>query len=140
MIQKAHPIRAIKGTLGIFFREMDEHFEEMYAESGRPSIPPERLLLSKLLMALYTIRSERQFCELLRCELLFRWFLDLNPDEVVIYHSTFSQMQAGLLQRRVADLLFAEVVWFVKAKRWISDQRFSVDGTLIESWVSLKSF
>jgi len=140
MIPKDHPIRAIKGILGVVLREMDEHFEEMYAESGRPSIPPERLLLSKVLMALYTIRSERQFCERLQYDLLLRWFLDLNPDEPVFDHSTFSQNQARLLEHKVADLFFAEVVWFAKAKRWISDQHFSVDATLIESWASLKSF
>jgi transposase len=140
MIPSDHPIRAIKGILGVVLREMDEHFEEMYADSGRPSIPPERLLLSKVLMALYTIRSERQFCERLQYDLLFRWFLDMNPDEPVFDHSTFSQNQARVLQHKVADLFFAEVVWFAKAKHWISDQHFSVDATLIESWASLKSF
>jgi transposase len=124
----------------VVLREMDAHFEEIYAKEGRPSIPPERLLLAKVLMALYTIRSERQFCERLQYDLLFRWFLDLNPDEAVFDHSSFSQNQARLLQHKVADLFFAEVVWFAKAKRWISDQHFSVDATLIESWASLKSF
>ena len=140
MIPTDHPIRAIKSILGVVLREMDGHFEEMYAADGRPSIPPERLLLAKVLMALYTIRSERQFCERLQYDLLFRWFLDLNPDEPVFDHSTFSQNQARLLHHKVADLFFAEVVWFAKAKRWISDQHFSVDATLIESWASLKSF
>jgi transposase len=140
MIPKDHPIRAIKSILGVVLREMDGHFEEIYAADGRPSIPPERLLLAKVLMALYTIRSERQFCERLQYDLLFRWFLDLNPDEPVFDHSTFSQNQERLLHHKVADLFFAEVVWFAKAKRWISDQHFSVDATLIESWASLKSF
>ncbi len=140
MIPSKHPIRAIKTILTTVLREMDAHFEELYATEGRPSIPPERLLLSKVLMALYTIRSERQFCERLQYDLLFRWFLDLNPDEPAFDHSTFSQNQARLLQHKVADLFFAEVVWFAKAKHWISNQHFSVDGTLIESWASLKSF
>jgi transposase len=140
MIPAKHPIRAIKGILGVVLREMDAHFEELYATEGRPSIPPERLLMAKVLMALYTIRSERQFCERLQYDLLFRWFLDLNPDEPVFDHSTFSQNQARLLQHKVADLFFAQVVWFAKAKHWISNQHFSVDGTLIESWASLKSF
>jgi transposase len=140
MIPDDHPIRAIKGILQVVLREMDAHFEEIYAETGRPSIPPERLLLAKVLMALYTIRSERQFCERLQYDLLFRWFLDLNPDEPVFDHSTFSQNQGRLLQHKVADLFFAEVVWFAKAKHWLSDQHFSVDGTLIESWAALKSF
>lgn len=140
MIPAKHPIRAIKGILSVVLREMDGHFEELYAAGGRPSIPPERLLLSKVLMALYSIRSERQFCERLQYDLLFRWFLYLNPDEPIFDHSTFSQNQARLLEHKVADLFFAEVVWFAKAKHWISDQHFSVDATLIESWASLKSF
>jgi len=140
MIPPDHPIRAIKSILTVVLQEMDGHFEEIYATDGRPSIPPERLLLAKVLMALYTIRSERQFCERLQYDLLFRWFLDLNPDEPVFDHSTFSQNQERLLHHKVADLFFAEVVWFAKAKRWISDQHFSVDATLIESWASLKSF
>jgi transposase len=140
MIPKGHPIRAIKGILHVVLEEMDSHFEEIYAREGRPSIPPERLLLSKVLMALYSIRSERQFCERLQYDLLFRWFLDLNPDEPIFDHSTFSQNQQRLLKHKVADLFFAQVVWFAKAKHWVSNTHFSVDGTLIESWASLKSF
>lgn len=140
MIPEDHPIRAIKRLLDEVLAEMDGHFEEMYAENGRPSIPPERLLLAKVLMALYSIRSERQFCERLQYDLLFRGFLDLNPDEPAFDHSTFSQNQARLLQHRVADLFFAEVVWLAKRNGWVSDQHFSVDATLIEAWASLKSF
>ena len=140
MIPEDHPIRAIKRLLEQVLAEMDGHFEEMYAENGRPSIPPERLLLAKVLMALYSIRSERQFCERLQYDLLFRWFLDLNPDEPAFDHSTFSQNQARLLQHKVADLFFAEVVWLAQRNGWISDQHFSVDATLIEAWASLKSF
>ncbi len=90
MIPADHPIRAVKGILGVVLSEMDEHFEEMYATEGRPSIPPKRLLQAKVFMALYTIRSERQFCERLQYDLLFRWFLDLNPDEAVFDHSSLS--------------------------------------------------
>ena len=140
MIPPKHPIRAIKGILNVVLREMNQHFEELYAKEGRPSIPPERLLLAKVLMALYSIRSERQFCERLQYDLLFRWFLDVSPDEPIFDHSTFSQNQQRLLEHKVADLFFAEVVWFAKAKHWISDKHFSVDGTLIESWASLKSY
>jgi transposase len=140
MIPPGHPIRAIRRMLAEVLAEMDEHFEEMYAQEGRPSIPPERLLLAKVLMALYSIRSERQFCERLQYDLLFRWFLDLNPDEAVFDHSTFSQNQARLLQHKAADLFFAEVVWLAQARGWVSDEHFSVDATLIEAWASLKSF
>jgi transposase len=140
MIPERHPIRAIKRMLDEVLGGMDEIFDEMYASQGRPSIPPERLLLSKVLMALYTIRSERQFCERLQYDLLFRWFLDLNLDEPTFDHSTFSQNQGRLLKHQVADLFFSEVVELAKAKGWISDDHFSVDATLIESWASLKSF
>lgn len=140
MIPADHPIRAIKRLLNAVLREMDAPFDEMYAEVGRPSIPPERLLMAKVLMALYSIRSERQFCERLQYDLLFRWFLDLNPDEATFDHSTFSQNQARLLRHQVADLFFAEVVWLAKNRGWVSDQHFSVDATLIEAWASLKSF
>src|ERR1043166_9594111 len=140
MIPEQHPIRVIKRMLNEVLRGMDSPFDEMYAADGRPSIPPERLLLSKVLMALYTIRSERQFCERLQYDLLFRWFLDLNPDEPTFDHSTFSQNQSRLLRHKVADLFFAEVVWLAKNRGWLSDQHFSVDATLIEAWASLKSF
>jgi hypothetical protein len=96
--------------------------------------------MAKVLMALYSIRSERQFCERLQYDLLFRWFLDLNPDETTLDHSTFAQNQTRLLKHKVADLFFAEVVWLAKNRGWLSDQYFSVDATLIESWASLKSF
>ena len=81
MIPAEHPIRTIKRLLNEVLARMDRSFDEIYAATGRPSIPPERLLLAKVLMALYSIRSERQFCERLQYDLLFRWFLDLNPDE-----------------------------------------------------------
>lgn len=140
MIPSEHPIRTIKRLLNEVLTQMDAHLDEIYAANCRPSIPPERLLLAKVLMALYSIRSERQFCERLQYDLLFRWFLDLNPDEATFDHSTFSQNQQRLLQHKVADLFFAEVVWLAKNRGWVSDQHFSVDATLIEAWASLKSF
>ena len=140
MIPREHPIRTIKRLLSEVLARMDRAFDEIYAETGRPSIPPERLLLGKVLMALYSIRSERQFCERLQYDLLFRWFLDLNPDEATFDHSTFSQNQGRLLRHEVADRFFAEVVRLAKNRGWVSDQHFSVDATLIEAWASLKSF
>lgn len=140
MIPSDHPIRTIKRLLNEVLAQMDAHFDEIYAVNGRPSIPPERLLLAKVLMALYSLRSERQFCERLQYDLLFRWFLDLNADEPTFDHSTFSQNQGRLLRHKVADLFFAEVVWLAKNRGWVSDQHFSVDATLIEAWASLKSF
>jgi transposase len=140
MIPGEHPIRTIKRLLSEVLKRMDRQFDQMYAVNGRPSIPPERLLLAKVLMALYTIRSERQFCERLQYDLLFRWFLDLNPDESTFDHSVFAQNQKRLLRHEVADRFFAEVVKLAKNRGWVSDEHFSVDATLIEAWASLKSF
>ena len=140
MIPAEHPIRTIKRLLDEVLGRMDKAFAEIYALNGRPSIPPERLLLAKVLMALYSIRSERQFCERLQYDLLFRWFLDLNPDEPTFDHSVFAQNQGRLLGHQVADRFFAEVVRLAQTRGWVSDQHFSVDATLIEAWASLKSF
>jgi transposase len=112
----------------------------MYSEVGRPSIPPERLLKASLLMALYTVRSERMFCEQLDYNLLFRWFLDLNWDEPSFDHSTFSRNRARLLEHDVAGEFFRTVVAAARELKLTSDEHFTVDGTLIEAWASLQSF
>jgi transposase len=119
---------------------MSEHFEEIYALEGRPSIPPETLLKGKVLQALYTVRSDRQLCTRLQTDLMFRWFVDLPLDESVFDASTYSKNQERLLRHEVADLFFAEVVALAKKHGWVSDDHFSVDGTLIEAWASMKSF
>jgi transposase len=111
----------------------------MYSEVGRPSTPPERLLKASLLMALYTVRSERLFCEQLDYNLLFRWFLDLNWDEPAFDHSTFSRNRMRLLEHDVAGEFFRTVVSEARELRLTSDEHFTVDGTLIEAWASLKS-
>ena len=115
-IPATHPIREVKRMTDAGLRGMDKLFAEMYAAKGRPSIPPERLLKAKVLMALFSVRSDRQFCERLRYDLLFQWFLDLNPDELGFDASTFSQNQTRLLQHQVADLFFSEVVELAKAR------------------------
>jgi IS5 family transposase len=107
---------------------------------GRPSIPPERLLKAKLLQALYTIRSENLLVESLQYNLLFRWFLDLNMTDAVWDNSTFSKNQQRLLEHRAADLFFSCVVGLAREHGWVSDEHFTVDGTLIQAWASLKSF
>lgn len=140
LIHAEHPIRRIKSLVDQVLRGMDKHFEEMYLEGGRPSIPPERLLKAKVLQALFTVRSDRQLCARLQTDLMFRWFIDLSMEEEVFDPSTFSQNQKRLLQHQVADLFFAEVVALAKQHGWISNDHFSVDGTLIQSWASLKSF
>jgi transposase len=112
----------------------------MYSAVGRPSIPPERLLKASLLMALYTVRSERLFCEQLDYNLLFRWFLDLEVDEASFDHSSFSRNRARLLEHEVAGEFFRAVVAQARTLRLLSDEHFTVDGTLVEAWASLKSF
>ena len=120
----------------------------MYAEGGRPSIPPEHLLKGCLLMALYTVRSERQFCERLQYDLLFKWFLDLNIGDPAFDHTTFSKNRERLLEHEVAGRFFQEVVAVALATRrgrearrlrLLSEDHFTVDGTLLQSWASMKS-
>jgi transposase len=135
-----HPIRLIKSLAEVALKELSPLFEQMYSEVGRPSIPPERLLKASLLMALYTVRSERMFCEQLDYNLLFRWFLDLNWDEPSFDHSTFSRNRARLLEHDVAGEFFRTVVAEARELKLTSDEHFTVDGTLIEAWASLKSF
>jgi transposase len=109
---------------------------------GAPRFPPERLLGAKVLMALYSVRSDRQFCERLRYDLLFQWFLDINPDEThaLFDASTFSKNQERLIGHATAQVFFAQVVELAREGRWVSNEHFSADGTLIEAWASMKSF
>lgn len=139
-IPREHPLRRIRKMADEVFKSMDDVFEKMYSECGRPSIPPERLLCATLLMALYSIRSERMFCEQLEYNLLFRWFLRMNSDEPAFDHSTFSANRKRLLEHDVAREFFFGVVNQAKKKRLMSDEHFTADGTLIEAWASLKSF
>ena len=141
-IPKGHPIREIKRLIGEVFRELDAYCDDLYSEKGRDSIPPERLLGAKVLMALYTIRSERQFCERLPYVLLFQWFLDINLDDpgALFDSSSFSKNQERLIGHAVSEVFFARVVELARVGRWASDKHFSVDGTLIEAWASMKSF
>ena len=134
-----HPIRLIKELVKVALKELSPLFEQMYSEVGRPSIPPERLLKASLLMALYTVRSERMFCEQLDYNLLFRWFLDLNWDEPSFDHSTFSRNRGRLLEHDVAGEFFRTAVAEARELKLTSDEHFTVDGTLIEAWASLKS-
>jgi transposase len=135
-----HPIRLIKELAEVALQELSPLFAQMYSEVGRPSIPPERLLKASLLMALYTVRSERMFCEQLDYNLLFRWFLDLNWDEPGFDHSSFSRNRARLLAHDVAGEFFRTVVAEARELKLTSHEHFTVDGTLIEAWASLKSF
>src|SRR5438045_1425146 len=112
----------------------------MYAAGGRRSVPPETLLKATVLMALYSIRSERAFCERLNYDLMFKWFLDLRIDQPAFDATTFTKNRARLLKHEVADEFFAAVVRQAKLRRYVSSEHFSVDGTLLKAWASHKSF
>ena len=135
-----HPIRRIKPIVDAALQRLSPLFDTMYARGGRPSIPSEHLLKASLLIALYSVRSERQFCERLRYDLLFKWFLDLNISDEPFDASTFSKNRARLLKVDAARTLFAEVVAEARRRRLLSAEHFAVDGTLLEAWASLKSY
>jgi len=140
LVPADHPIRRIKPIVEAVLTRLSPLFDEMYAERGRPSIPPEHLLKASLLIALFSVRSERQFCERLQYDLLFKWFLDLNVADPGFDPSTFSKNRERLLAHAVADAFFAEVVGEARRRRLLSSEHFTVDGTLLEAWASLKSY
>jgi transposase len=135
-----HPLRTIKRLADAALEELSDVFDQMYAMDGRPSIPPERLLKASLLIALYSVRSERAFCEELDYHLLFRWFLDMNLIEPSFDATSFTKNRQRLLQHEVAQRFFDEVVVQADGLGLLSDEHFTVDGTLIEAAASLKSF
>lgn len=135
-----HPLRGIRALCDKVLKSMSDTFDTMYSDVGRPSIAPEVLLKSTVLMALYSIRSERQFCEQLNYNILFRWFLGMDMSQGVFERSVFSKNRARLIEHEVSREFFAEVVKEARARKLVSEEHFTVDGTLIESWASLKSF
>lgn len=139
-VPKGHPVRGIKALADRSLAAMSSVFDEMYSATGRPSIPPEMLLKSMLLMALYSVRSERHFCEQLDYDLLFRWFLDMDMVEDSFDASTFSKNRERLIKHEAAVLFLLAVVDDARRAGLVSDDHFSVDGTLIDAWASLKSF
>ncbi len=139
-IPAGHPLRVVKGLADRALTELSPVFDRMYAAGGRPSIPPERLLKASLLIALYSIRSERAFCEELEYHLLYRWFLGMNMLEPSFDASTFAKNRERLLRHEVAQRFFDEVVFEADRLGLLSDAHFTVDGTLIEAAASLKSF
>ena len=140
MVPKDHPVRRIKKLADDALKDLSPTFDAMYASEGRPSIPPETLLKSMLLIALYSVRSERQFCERLRYDLLFKWFLDMNMIDEPFDASSFSRNRDRLLEHAAAHRFLQAVVASAKKARLMSADHFSVDGTLIEAWASMKSF
>jgi transposase len=140
VVPAKHPLRRMKPLADAALSKLSPTFDAMYSAIGRPSIPPERLLKATLLMALYTVRSERLFCEQLDYNLLFRWFLDMDMTEPSLDHSTFSRNRQRLLDHDVAKEFFGVIVQQARDEHLMSDEHFTVDGTLIEAWASLKSF
>src|SRR5688500_4313188 len=139
-VPHGHPLRTIRLIVNEALAGLSPGFHDLYARIGRPSIPPEQLLRALLLQAFYSIRSERQLMERLDFDLLFRWFVGLGVDEPVWDHSSFSKNRDRLLDGDIAAKFLAAVLAQPRVKRLLSSEHFSVDGTLIEAWASLKSF
>jgi transposase len=139
-IPPEHPLRAIRQMVDTALMGLWERFEALYAQSGRPSIAPERLLRALLLQILYSVRSERLLMEQLDYNLLFRWFVGLTPDEPVWDPTVFTKNRDRLLAGEVAHAFFEQVLARARAQQLLSSEHFTVDGTLIEAWASLKSF
>ncbi len=135
-----HPLRKIKAMADKELARLSPVFSRMYPSTGRPSIPPERILKSMVLIALYSIRSERQFCEQLDYNLLFRWFLDMNIIEDSFDHSVFTKNRERLMEHEVGRIFFDAIVRQARSAGLMSEEHFTVDGTLVEAWASLKSF
>jgi len=140
-VRRDHPLRVIRTVANAALMSLSDDFAEVYpARLGRPSIPPERLLRAMLLQAFYGLRSERQLMERLEFDLLFRWFVGLGVDEAVWDHSSFSKNRDRLLRGEIAAKFLRAVIAQPKVRRLVSSDHFSVDGTLIEAWASIKSF
>ncbi len=139
-VRPGHPLRPIREMANTALVELSGDFAALYSGMGRPSIAPEMLLWAMLLQAFYSVRSERQLMERLEFDLLFRWFVGLGVDDPVWDHSTFSKNRDRLLEGDIAAKFLAAVLSQPRVKRLLSSEHFSVDGTLIEAWASLKSF
>src|SRR5213593_1837477 len=135
-----HPLRAVRQMADTILAQLSLVFSKMYSDIGRRSIPPEKLLRALLLQVLYTVRSERMLMEQLQYNLLFRWFVGMNMDEPVWVPTVFSKNRDRLMEGDVAEKFFALILDQAAAAGLLSDEHFSVDGTLIEAWASQKSF
>jgi transposase len=139
-VRKDHPLRAIRSLTDAALEGLSAEFAALYSGTGRPSIAPEKLLRAMLMQAFYSIRSERQLMERLEFDLLFKWFVGLGVDDGVWDHSTFSKNRDRLLDGEIAAKFLRAVLAQPEVKRLLSSEHFSVDGTLIEAWASMKSF
>src|SRR5579863_4323731 len=139
-VGQSHPLRTVRTLVNEALAVLMGDFSALYSPIGRPSIPPEKLLRAMLLQAFYSIRSERQLMERLEFDLLFRWFVGLGIDDAVWDHSVFSKNRDRLLEGEIAAKFLSAVLAQPGVKRLLSTDHFSVDGTLIEAWASMKSF
>src|SRR4029077_7965966 len=139
-VRSDHPLRMIREIVNSALSDLSRALAELYKDFGRPSIAPEKLLLAMLLQAFYGIRSERQLMDRLEIDLLFRWFVGLGIDDPVWDHSTFSKNRDRLLAGDIAAKFLAAVLDQPRVKRLLSNEHFSVDGTLVAAWASAKSF
>src|SRR6201993_750069 len=139
-VRKDHPLRPIRAMVDEILKQLSPQFNKMYAKGGRPSIPPEQLLRAQLLQLFYSVRSERLLMEEMDYNILFRWFVGLNLDDEVWDATTFTKNRNRLLEAEVAREFLARVVEQAREKGWTSDEHFTVDGTLLEAWASVKSF
>lgn len=138
-VRKDHPLRVIREIANAALSDLSKEFDKLYTDFGRPSIAPEKLLRASLLQAFYTIRSERQLMERLEFDLLFRWFVGLGIDDAVWDHSVFSKNRDRLLEGEIAAKFMAAVLTQPNVSQLLSTDHFSVDGTLVEAWASMKS-
>ena len=139
-VPSAHPLRVIRAIVNEALGSLSEDFSELYSGMGRPSISPEMLLRAMLLQAFYSVRSERQLMERIEFDLLFRWFVGMGVDEPVWDHSTFSKNRERLLAGDVAAKFLCAILDQARVRKLLSRDHFSVDGTLVEAWASMKSF
>jgi len=139
-VPQDHPLRAVRTMVDVVLRELSPRFQKLYSHTGRPSIPPERLLRALLLQVLYSIRSERMLMEQLDYNLLFRWFVGLTMDDPIWDPTTFTKNRDRLLRGEIAQLFFDQVLAQARDRGLTSDEHFTVDGTLVEAWAGLKSF
>ena len=139
-VPQDHPLRPIRAMVDAVLKELSPRFARLYAKTGRPSIPPEKLLRALLLQVLYSVRSERQLIEQLDYNLLFRWFVGLPMDAPVWDPTVFTKNRERLLQGDIAQAFFARVLEQARTRALLSAEHFTVDGTLVEAWASHKSF
>ena len=139
-VPRDHPLRGIRKIADEVMKGLSPRFARMYSDVGRPSIPPEQLLRALMLQGLYTIRSERQLMEQLDYNLLYRWFVGLSMDDLVWVPTVFTKNRDRLLDGDIAEAFFSQVMAIARREKLLSEEHFTVDGTLLEAWASLKSF